>query len=158
MNMKTQQSEQTTQGSVINITEVFDTTPERLFEAWTNEEDFAAWYGPEDFEVIQCKLDVRVGGHWRAGIVNKAGDEYWMEGEYVEIMKGEKLVFTFNDGSVHKKPEMETLVTIHFTPSGDQTIMHFNQSTFKTVESRDNHFRGWSSGFICLRNHIDRAS
>lgn len=143
---------------VIDITEVFDTTPERLFNAWTNEADFTAWFGPEAFKVIYCKLDVRVGGQWRSGITNQAGDIYWMEGTYVEIIKGERLVFTFNDGSVHKKPEWETRVTITFSSSGDQTIMHFHQATFITAESRDNHFKGWSSGFVCLRHQVSKPS
>ena len=151
--MKTTSEEQISQRKVIDITEVFDTTPERLFKAWTNEKDFSAWFGPEGFEVIYCKLDLRVGGHWRSGITGSAG-EFWMEGKYIEIVEGERLVFTFNDGSEHKKPDLETIVTVTFSKSGNQTIMNFNQSVFKTVDSRDDHYRGWSSGFICLRNHL----
>ena len=154
--MKNLQQEQISAGKVIDITEVFDTTPERLFKAWTNEKDFAAWFGPEGFEVIYCKLDVKVGGHWRSGITGSEG-EFWMEGKYIEIIENERLVFTFNDGSAHKKADRETRVTVSFTKSGNQTIMKFNQAVFKTAELRDNHYRGWSSGFICLRNHINKS-
>ena len=156
--MKETQEQPQSQGKVIEITEVFNTTPERLFKAWINEKDFAAWFGPEDFEVIYCKLDVRIGGQWRAGISDRSGDEYWMEGIYKEIVDSTRLVFTFNDGSEKKDPNYETRVTIDFLKSGEQTIMKFNQSTFQTVESRDNHFTGWSSGFVCLRNHINESA
>ena len=151
--MKTTTEDQISQRKVIDITEVFDTTPERLYKAWTNEKDFSAWFGPEGFEVIYCKLDVRVGGNWRSGISGGQG-EFWMEGKYIEIVENERLVFSFNDGSVNKKPELETIVTITFSKSENKTIMKFNQSVFKTVESRDDHFRGWSSGFICLSNYL----
>ncbi|MBI1939238.1 MAG: SRPBCC domain-containing protein [Ignavibacteriales bacterium] len=140
---------------VLEMTEVFNTTPERLFKAWTNEKDFAAWYGPEGFEVTYCKLDVRVGGHWRAGISTGDGEEYWMEGKYIEIIEGEKLVFTFNDGSENKNPDLDTIVIITFSKSGNQTIMNFNQSVFPAVRDRDSHYGGWASAFECLREHVE---
>ena len=143
------------QDKVLEMTEVFNTTPERLFKAWTNEKDFAAWYGPAGFDVIYCKLDVRVGGHWRAGISAGDSKEYWMEGKYLEIIEGEKLVFTFNDGSENKNPDLDTIVTITFSRSGNQTIMNFNQSVFPTVEFRDSHNDGWASAFECLREHVE---
>jgi len=155
--MKTKQVEQLSKGKVLEITEIFNTTPERLFKAWTNEKDFTAWYGPEGFEVIYCKLDVRVGGNWRAGISRSNGDQYWMEGEYIEIIEGERLVFTYNDGSDKKDPDLKTVVTITFSKSGNQTIMNFNQSAFKTVEERDSHNGGWSSAFNCLRGHLSKS-
>ena len=151
--MKTTSEKQISKHKVIDIIKVFDTTPQRLFNAWTNEKDFSAWFGPEGFEVIYCKIDLRVGGIWRSGITGNEG-EFWMEGKYIEIVQNERLVFSFNDGSVNKKPELETIVTITFSKSENKTIMKFNQSVFKTVESRDDHYRGWSSGFICLRNHL----
>ena len=157
MNMKMKQEEQVSPGKVLEMTEVFNTTPERLFKAWTNEKDFVAWYGPEGFEVKYCKLDVRVGGNWRTGISNRDGDQYWMEGKYIEIIEGERLVFTFNDGSENKNADLETVVTIIFSKSGNQTIMNFNQSAFKTVELRDSHYGGWSSAFNCLRNLINKS-
>jgi uncharacterized protein YndB with AHSA1/START domain len=39
------------EGQVLEIVELFDATPERIFKAWTNREDFVSWYGPEGFTV-----------------------------------------------------------------------------------------------------------
>ena len=155
--MKNIWSENVPPGKTVAITEVFDTTPERLFKAWTNEQDFAAWFGPEGFEALFCELDVRVGGNWRTGISTKEGEEYWFEGKYLEIIENEKLLFSFNNGSEHKKVNEETRVTVLFSKAGHQTIMHFTQSVFNTVELRNNHYRGWLSGFICLRNRINQS-
>lgn len=155
--MKKSTEELVSSAKVIDITEVFNTTPARLFKAWTDEKDFAAWFGPEGFESVSCSLDVSVGGKWRAGISNESGDQYWMEGKYLEIVKNRRLVFTFNDGSENKRPDQETIVIVTFSKSGDQTIMSFNQSVFKTVESKDGHLKGWSSGFVCLRKHIGKS-
>lgn len=142
---------------VLEMTEVFNTTPQRLFKAWTTEKDFAAWYGPKGFEVTYCKLDVRVGGHWRAGISTSDGDQYWMEGEYIEIIDGEKLVFTYNDGSENKNPDLDTIVTITFSKANDQTVMHFQQSAFPTIKDKDSHYGGWSSTFTCLRDLVSES-
>ena len=60
------------QGKVLEIVELFNATPEREFQAWTNRKDFVAWYGPEGFTVPFCEMDVRVGGAWRGWRV--AGD------------------------------------------------------------------------------------
>ncbi|MBC7888305.1 MAG: SRPBCC domain-containing protein [Ferruginibacter sp.] len=151
------QKEQIAQGKVIDITEVFDTTPERLFKAWTNEKDFAAWFGPEGFDAFYCKLDVRVGGNWKAGIATKEGEEHWFEGEYLEIIENEKLLFTFNHWSEHIIAGEETIVNVRFSKANNQTIMHFNQAVFKTVESGNSHNTGWLSTIICLKNHINKS-
>jgi uncharacterized protein YndB with AHSA1/START domain len=63
------------QGKVLEIVELFDATPERVFKAWTNKKDFVSWYGPEGFTVPFCEMDVRVGGAWRACIKSPQGEE-----------------------------------------------------------------------------------
>ncbi len=135
---------------VLEMTQIFDTDPERLFKAWTDEKDLAAWYGPEGFECTYCKLDVRPGGKWRTCIVSPDGKEYWMEGEYIEINPPQKLVFTFGDGGENKNPDEQTIVTINFSPLGDQTKMDFHQAEFPDKAIRDSHQGGWAGAFVCL--------
>jgi uncharacterized protein YndB with AHSA1/START domain len=143
------------QDSVLEMVELFDATPERVFKAWTNKKDFVSWYGPEGFTVPFCEMDVRVGGAWRACIKSPQGDEYWMQGKYIEITSPSRLVFTYGDGS--EKPKMgETIVTITFNKVGDKTKMVFRQTNFPTKELRDSHFGGWSSAFRCLRSDVEK--
>jgi uncharacterized protein YndB with AHSA1/START domain len=140
-------------GKVLEIIELFDATPERVFKAWTNKKDFMSWYGPEGFTVPFCEIDVRVGGAWRACIKSPQGEEYWMQGKYLELTSPSRLVFTYEDGS--GKPIMsETVVTINFNKVGNKTEMVFRQTNFPTEELRDSHFGGWSSAFKCMRKFI----
>lgn len=141
------------QGKVLEITELFDAKPERVFKAWTDRKDFISWYGPEGFTVTFCEMDLRAGGAWRACIRSPQGDEYWMKGKYIEINSPSRLVFTYGDGSEKPAPG-ETLVTIRFTPIGDKTEMAFRQTDFPTAELRDDHYGGWSSAFKCLRKFV----
>jgi uncharacterized protein YndB with AHSA1/START domain len=141
------------QEKVLEMVELFDATPERVFEAWTDRKAFMSWYGPEGCTTTFCEMDVRVGGAWRACIQSPQGDEYWMEGKYIEITRPSKLVFTYGDGS--GKPKMgETLVTIQFKRVGDKTQMLFRQTDFPTKELRDSHYGGWSSAFRCLGTYL----
>jgi uncharacterized protein YndB with AHSA1/START domain len=43
------------QGKVLEIIELFDAKPERVFKALTNKKDFMSWYGPEGFAVFFSK-------------------------------------------------------------------------------------------------------
>ncbi len=140
-------------GKVLEITELFDASPERVFKAWTDRKDLLAWYGPEGFTVPFCEIDVRVGGSWRACIKSPQGEEYWMQGKYIEIVSPSRLVFTYEDGSGQGRLG-ETIVTINFIKVGNKTQMNFRQTNFPTVESRDSHYGGWSSALVCLRKLI----
>ena len=143
------------QGKVLEIVELFDAKPERVFNAWTNRKEFVSWFGPEDFTVSFCEMDVQVGGAWRVCIKSPQGDEYWMQGKYIEISNPTRVVFTYEDGS-GKALLGETIVTISFNPVGNNTEMVFRQTKFPTAELRDSHHGGWSSAFICLRNQLKK--
>lgn len=143
------------QGKVLEIIELFDATPENVFNAWTDRTAFMSWYGPQGFTTTFCEMDVRVGGAWRACIQSPTGEEYWMKGRYVEIVPPHRLVFTYGDGS--DKPQMgETVVIIEFNRVGDKTRMVFRQTGFPTKELCDSHFGGWSSAFRCLADAVGR--
>lgn len=137
---------------VLEMTELFDATPEKVFNAWIDKKQFISWYGPEGFTVSFCEMDVRVGGEWRTCIKSPSGDEYWNQGKYLEITKPSKLSFTYDDGTGKKQLGEGTIVTITFTPIGNKTEMKFIQTNFPTKELRDGHYGGWLSAFNCLRN------
>jgi len=146
--------DETHPGKVLEMTELFDAAPERVFKAWTNKKDLISWYGPEGFTVPFCELDLRVGGAWRACIKSPQGEEYWMQGKYIEIISPSRLVFTYEDGS-GKGRLGETIVSITFNKIGNKTQMVFRQTNFPTTEIRDSHHGGWSSAFECLRDFIE---
>ena len=143
------------QDKVLEMVRVFDAPPEKVFSAWTVRKEFVSWYGPEGFTVPFCEMDVRVGGSWRACIKSPQGDEYWMQGKYIEITSPSRLVFTYEDGS-GKGLMGETIITIHFNPMGNKTEMVFRQTNFPTKELRDAHNGGWSGAFECLREFTEQ--
>jgi uncharacterized protein YndB with AHSA1/START domain len=143
---------------VLVIKRLINASPESVFRAWINKKDFISWFGPEGFTVPFCNMDARVGGEWRAYMKSPEGDEYWVEGKYLEITPPEKLVFTYADGSHDGREIHNTVVTITFTKIGNKTEMNFHQAPFPDVDSRDAHNGGWSSAFECLEEYLSKNS
>ena len=50
----------------LRLTRRFDASPERLFDAWTDQDQFAEWFGPKGVTTVYCDLDPRTGGAWDA--------------------------------------------------------------------------------------------
>ena len=42
------------------MTHTFDATPERLFAAWTDPDQFMQWFGPHGMTNTHCRFDLRV--------------------------------------------------------------------------------------------------
>ena len=62
----------------IEITRVFDVPPERVYQAFTDPDQFARWYGPVGFPVHRdtVEVDARVGGRQRFEMVSEADRRY----------------------------------------------------------------------------------
>jgi uncharacterized protein YndB with AHSA1/START domain len=76
----------------VRITRVFDATPERIWQAYTDPEQIKQWWLNTEID----KLDVRVGGAWR--FIDRGqgdGKEHGFRGEFTEVDEPRKLARTF---------------------------------------------------------------
>ena len=135
------------------ITRTFDAPRALVFTAWSKAEHAVRWFGPKNFTVPHCKMDFRVGGAYRACICSPDGTEYWMRGFYREILKPERIVFTFAWEEEGERGR-ENLVTVTFAEQGDKTRMTFRQAFFESVSERDSHNEGWSECFDRLAQFL----
>ena len=112
----------------ISITRVFDAPRERVWKEWTEPERFAGWYGGADADipVSTVSMDVRPGGGWRATMFfGPDRRQIDWEGEYVEVIEPERLVFTVTDQPGQPTSEM---VIVVLNDLGDgRTEMVFEQ-------------------------------
>jgi uncharacterized protein YndB with AHSA1/START domain len=129
----------------ITITRIFDAPCERLWEEWTEPDRFAGWFGGAEAEVpvSTVSMDVRKGGALRATMFAGPGRrEIQWTGEYREVVKPERLVFTISDGGDAE------LVTVVFTDLDDgRTEMLFQQRGHMSPEQYERAGAGWSSFF-----------
>ena len=126
--------------------------PQELeFKAWTSAEHIQQWMRPEPgMEVPSAIMDLRVGGRFRIQMKKPDGEFFTAAGEFREVKPPERLVYTWDwekDGCGTEFGEVEgkpSLITVEFLKRGKQTEFVLTHTRFATVESRDNHAKGWS--------------
>ena len=96
----------------IVMTRVFDAPRDLVFEAHSSCEHMSKWWGPRRYEIASCEIDFRPGGAWRIVHRGAGGEEHGFRGEYREIVRPEKIVWTFEyeGGPGHVSVETLTLL------------------------------------------------
>lgn len=129
------------------LTRLFDAPRERVWKEWTEPERFADWFGGPQSEVplSSVSMDVRPGGTWSLTMFAPRGEIRW-EGEYLEVIEPERLVFTITD-----QPDDQAardVVTIVLTDLGHgRTEMHCEQRGRMSPGEYKRAEEGWSSFF-----------
>jgi uncharacterized protein YndB with AHSA1/START domain len=141
---------------VIEIVRVFDAPRELVFRNWVEAENVRTWFVPDGFSVTLSEIDARPGGRWRVKYQSDAGELYEEHGEFREVVKPEKLVFTLTQQDGRGNTGPETVVTVVFIEKGSQTEMIFNQTGFDSVARRDGNAEGWQECFGKLERHVTR--
>jgi uncharacterized protein YndB with AHSA1/START domain len=80
----------------ITLTRLFDAPRDLVWEAMTRPEHVRRWWGclDERYSVPVCEIDLRVGGTWRFVGRGPEGDFPAFSGEYLEIDRPARLVYT----------------------------------------------------------------
>jgi uncharacterized protein YndB with AHSA1/START domain len=102
---------------VVIVTRRFDAPSERVFDAWLTPELIGQWmFGPalRGEEVVRISVDARVGGRF-SFLVRRQGTEIDHVGQYVEIDRPRRLVFSWAAGADTEDP---SLVTIEIASQG----------------------------------------
>jgi uncharacterized protein YndB with AHSA1/START domain len=132
----------------IRISRVFDAPRERVWKEWTQPECFADWYGGPQCEVPldSVSMDVCAGGKWQLTMFAPPDRRRidW-EGEYLEVVAPERLVFTVSDQPGAGAFEV---VTVVLTDLGDKrTEMRFEQRGSMSPEQYERATDGWGGFF-----------
>jgi uncharacterized protein YndB with AHSA1/START domain len=132
----------------ITITRVFEAPRERVWQEWTEPERFADWFGGAESEVplTSVSMDARPGGSWRLTMFAEPGrrEIHW-NGEYLEVVEPERLVFTVSDQPEDDVYELVTVVLIDI--GDDRTEMLFEQEGRMSAEEYERAGQGWSTFF-----------
>jgi uncharacterized protein YndB with AHSA1/START domain len=108
----------------IRVTRGFTASAERVFDAWLNPQTAGKWlFATPTGQMVRVEIDARAGGKFNF-TDRRDGVDVEHVGEYLEIDRPRRLVFTF---MVPKYSQISTRVTIEIVPVGtgcELTLTH----------------------------------
>jgi uncharacterized protein YndB with AHSA1/START domain len=146
----------TTDVAALRLERTFDASAEDVFDAWTNPEVLRRWWGAgPDWSTPEVSVDLRVGGRYRLTMLDPAsGEQHTVGGEYREISRPDRLVYTWVWEGTGPSAGHETVVTVTFTDDGGRTTAVLEHTGLVSAESASRHEHGWNA---CLDNLASRG-
>ncbi len=140
--------------NTVQLHRVFTTTPEKIYRAFTQPRAFARWLPPNAFVGHVEKMDLKVGGEWRASFTNfTSGNEIFFGGRYLELKPNEVIAYTARFDDPNLPGEMTTRVTIKEVSCG--TEVHFTQSGIPTMIPVESCYLGWQESLAHLAKLVE---
>lgn len=121
-----------------------------LWECWTTPKHIKNFFVPKPHSIDACEIDLRVGGKFNTTI-NVEGNLMENEGVILEVIKGERLVFTdtYSEGW---KPAADPFMTaiVEFADDGKGGTIYTATARHRSPEARQNHedmgfYNGWGT-------------
>ncbi|WP_420004215.1 SRPBCC family protein [Arenibacterium sp. LLYu02] len=121
-----------------------------LWECWTTPAHIKHFFVPRPHSVSSCEIDLRVGGRFNTTF-NVEGNEMQNLGVYLEVIEGEKLVFTdaYSEGW---KPAADPFMTaiLEFADDGAGGTRYTATARHRSAEAKEQHeqmgfFDGWGT-------------
>lgn len=73
---------------------IVDVPRELVWKAWTTPELLKQWFTPKPWQTTEAEIDLRPGGIFRNKMEGPNGESFEGTGCYLEVVEGEKLVWT----------------------------------------------------------------
>lgn len=136
----------------LRIERSFDASPEEVFDAWTNPEVLRRWWAPHSQgSTPVAEVDLRVGGRYRLTMEAPDGTRHTVVGEYREVERPHRLVYSWQWELDSGEPGHISTVTVAFHARDERTQVVLEHSELPDADSRDRHAQGWSACLAVLR-------
>lgn len=140
------------------IERILDAPRALVWKAWTNPEHLKRWWAPRPYETPECAIDLRPGGAFYTKMTGPDGFEEAGTGCFLEIVEGEKIVWTSALGEDYRPNQLDaagcgafpfTAIVILEDAGGGRTryravAMHANRADRDTHEQMGFH-DGWGT-------------
>jgi uncharacterized protein YndB with AHSA1/START domain len=88
--------ERSTTHSTFVIERTYDTSPQRVFDAWADPAAKTKWFGPREKPDGAYSLEFRVGGREHLTVPTPDGSIYTFDALYYDIVPGRRIVYTYD--------------------------------------------------------------
>ena len=142
--------------TTVRLERTFEATAEDVFDAWTNPEVLRRWWVVNPaWRTPVAEVDLRVGGGYRLSMEDPdAGTLHTVRGEYREVRRPERLVYSWCWEEGEGQIGHVSTVTVEFLEAGERTTVVLEHSDLVTPESREQHRHGWEACLEMLRTRI----
>jgi Uncharacterized conserved protein len=138
----------------IRLHRVIATRPDKIYRAFVESDAIASWLPPYGFLCTVHELDARVGGHHKMSFRNfTTGESHGFGGEYLELVPGQRLVYTDRFDDPNLPSEMRVTVDLKAVSVG--TEMHIEQQGVPDLIPLDGCYLGWQASLRKLAKLVE---
>ncbi len=129
------------------FTRIIRAPRELVFKAWTDPRMLSKWWGPNGFTNPVCELEAVPHGRIYIDMKSPGGTLYPMDGEVLEIIPPEKLVFTSAalDQQQQRLLEVRNTLTLEETDGNTRLSLHVKVSGMRPEGKQ--HLKGMTEGW-----------
>lgn len=140
----------------LRLRHTFAATAEEVFDAWTDPAVLQRWWAAAPaWDSPGCEVDLRVGGRYVLRMRDdRTGDVHVVAGEYREVDRPRRLVYTWAWHEADGTAGPESVVTVEFRADGDGTTVELEHSGLPSQESAERHTMGWTGTFDNLARRV----
>lgn len=110
--------------NTVRLHRVIAAKPEKIYRAFLEPDAVASWLPPFGFTCTVHELDARVGGRHRMSFRNfTTGNGHSFGGEYLELVPGQRLVYTDRFDDPDMPGEMKVVVTLAAVSVGTEVTV-----------------------------------
>ena len=140
--------------NTVRFHRVIRAAPDRVYRAFLDADALAKWLPPDGFTGRVHQLDGRVGGTWRMSFTNFAnGQAHSFGGSYLELVPGERLVYTSVFDDPNLPGEMRTTVTLEPVFCG--TSLNVEQTGIPDMIPLLACYLGWQESLALLMRFVE---
>lgn len=140
--------------NTIKLHRVIAAKPEKVYRAFVEPDAIASWIPPYGFLCTVHDMDARVGGGHRMSFRNfTTGDSHSFGGTYVELIPGERLVYTDSFDDPNLPGEMRVTITLKAVSVG--TEINIEQAGVPDVIPPEACYLGWQDSLHKLARLVE---
>ncbi|MGC2375451.1 MAG: SRPBCC domain-containing protein [Solirubrobacteraceae bacterium] len=139
----------------LRLQRTYEASPEDVFDAWTNPEVLRRWWVVDPAgRTPVADVDLRVGGRYRLSMEDPSGTRHTVGGEYQEVVRPTRLVYSWCWEQEDGQPGHVSTVTVEFRGDGERTNVVLEHTGLASAESRDQHAHGWNACLEILQSRV----